>query len=118
MLECWPVRLRTSTSVSLTQPRTVANRSPRVREPVTGPPSTDTAYASRGAAPPSDREPSRVEVQATCVADGFSRGCSTGAWSAVSRHARVPRPSAASLSEASQTSSSAANVIRSRATCG
>jgi hypothetical protein len=42
---------------------------------------------------------SRVEVQATCVADGFSRGCSTATWSAVSRHARVPRPPAASLSE-------------------
>ena len=117
MLECWPARLSTSTSASLTQPRTVANRSPQYVSRLTGPPSTDTAYASRGP-PRNDRTPSRVEVQATCVADGFSRGCSTGARSAVSRHARVPRLPSASPSEASQTSSSAAKVIRSRATCG
>ncbi|HEY5396079.1 MAG TPA: hypothetical protein VIL16_11855 [Trebonia sp.] len=85
---------------------------------VTGPPSTDAAYASRGALRASDRLPSRVEVHATCVADGFSRGCSAGARSAVRRRARAPAPAAASPSEASQTSSCATNVTRSPAACG
>jgi hypothetical protein len=67
---------------------------------------------------PKDREPSPVEVQATCVADGFSRGCIAGDSPVVNRRARVPRSSAASLSEASQTASCAVNVMRSRETCG
>jgi hypothetical protein len=56
--------------------------------------------------------PVRAELQATCCASGLSRGRVTGTRSEVSR---VPSPPAAG---ASQTSSSATKVIRSRAMCG
>ena len=101
--ECWPDDVDTRSSSADSHPVTVVDAPHQVRRRVV-PPST-------GAVKTSDTF-SRVEVHATCVPSGDSRGEVTGAWSADTRQARPP------ASGATQTSSSATKETTSPDTCG